>query len=225
VTLLTASPLGENLSEAGRAHLSESMSRLGVTVEQGEVRRLQAEAVELSDRLLPFDACVWAGGFVVPPVVRESGLPVNARGQVLVDPFLRALGHENVYVIGDAACVAEPLAPMGMGCKTAMPMGVHVGENLARLARGLPEQPFDYLEALVCISLGRKDGLVQPMRPDGTPARWVLSGRPAAWVKEGIVRSTLWALAGERARLLRTPWRKTGRTHSLEVSPQSTLTA
>lgn len=225
VTLLSGGPLGEHLSEAGRAHLSESLSRLGVTVERGEARRLQAGAVQLSDRLLPFDACVWAGGFVAPPVVRESGLPVNAHGQVLVDPFLRALGHENICVVGDAACVVDPLAPMGMGCKTAMPMGVHVGENLARRARGLPELPFDYLEALVCISLGRKDGLVQPMRPDGSPARWILSGRAAAWIKEGIARSTVWALAGERARLMKTPWRKTGRTRSPEAPLQSTLTA
>jgi NADH dehydrogenase FAD-containing subunit len=225
VTLLSTSRPGENLSEAGREYLHAALGRLGVTVEQGEVRRLQAGTVELADRSVPFDACVWAGGFVVPPVVRNSGLPVNACGQVLVDPFLRAVGHENVYVIGDAACVADPLAPMGMGCKTAMPMGAHVGENLARLSRGLPEQPFDYLEAVVCISLGRKDGLVQPMRQDGSPSRWVISGRPAAWLKEGICRSTVWALLAERAHLMRTPWLKTGRTHSLAASRQSTLTA
>lgn len=225
VTLLSSSPLGENLSEAGRAYLNAALSRLGVTVQQGEVRRIRAEAVELSDRSMPFDACVWAGGFVVPSVVRESGLPVNARGQVLVDPYLRALGHENICVVGDAACVVEPLAPMGMGCKSAMPMGAHVGENLARLARGLPEQPFDYLEPAVCISLGRKDGLLQPIRSDGSPAQWVLTGRPAAWVKEGIVRATVWTLLGERAHLLRTVWRKTGRTRSRPVSRASTLAA
>lgn len=225
VTLLSSSPLGENLSEAGRSHLSAVLRRLGVTVEQGEVRRVQAGAVELSDRLLPFDACVWAGGFVVPSVVRESGLPVNARGQVLVDAYLRALGHENICVVGDAACLVDPLAPMVMGCKTALPMGAHVGENLARLARGLTEQPFDYWDTAVCISLGRKDGLLQPMRQDGSPTPWVLKGRPVSWIKEGILRFTVWTLLSERAHWVRTAWAKTGRTRSLEVQSQSTLAA
>ncbi|KFE68037.1 NAD(P)/FAD-dependent oxidoreductase [Hyalangium minutum] len=225
VTLLSSSPLGENLSEAGRSHLNAVLRRLGISVQQGEVRRVQAGAVELSDRFVPFDACVWVGGFVVPSVVRESGLPVNTRGQVLVDPYLRALGHENVCVVGDAACVVEPLAPTGMGCKTALPMGAHVGENLARLARGLPELPFDYMDAGVCISLGRKDGLIQPMGRDGSPAHWVLKGRTAAWVKEFIVRFTVWTLLGERRRWVRTLWVKTGRTRSLEVPGRSTLAA
>jgi NADH dehydrogenase len=225
VSLLSSSGLGENLSEAGRGYLHATLSRLGVSVEHGQVRQVQAGAVELGDRHLPFDACLWAGGFVVPKVVRDSGLPVNTQGQVLVDPHLRALGHPNVYVIGDAACVADPLAPVTMGCKSAMPMGLHTGENLARLARGQPELPFDYLEAAVCISLGRRDGLVQPFRRDGSPASWVLSGRPAAWIKEAICRATVWALAAERARLWRTPWRKTGRTRSLQAAPQSTLVA
>jgi NADH dehydrogenase len=112
-----------------------------------------------------------------------------------------------------------------MGCKTALPMGAHAGENLARLTRGLPEVPFDYWDTAVCIGLGQKDGLFQPMRQDGSPTPWVLKGRPVAWIKAAILRFTVWTLLGERARWVRTAWVKTGRTRSLEAPSQSTLAA
>jgi NADH:ubiquinone reductase (H+-translocating) len=45
-----------------------------------------------------------------------------------------------------------------------------------------------------CISLGRRDGLVQRVHADDSPRRQILTGRPAAAVKEQIVRSTVGAL-------------------------------
>ncbi|QRK09531.1 FAD-dependent oxidoreductase [Archangium violaceum] len=225
VTLLSSGALGGELSEAGRAHLRRSLSRLGVTVEQAQVRRLQAGSVELGERSLPFDACLWAGGFIVPEVVRQSGLRVNERGQALVDPFLRALGHENIRVIGDAASVVEPPSFMPMGCKTAMPTGAYVAESLAQLSRGQGSRPFDYLNLAYCISLGRRDGLVQLYREDGSPMRWVFSGRMGAWLKEAICRGVVGTLAAERMGLSFCTWRKTGRKLSPEVPQQGRLAA
>jgi NADH dehydrogenase FAD-containing subunit len=225
VTLLSASEVGEDLSEAGRAHLRKSLMRLGVTLEKGRVLRIQAGAVELEERSLPFDACLWAGGFSVPAVVRQSGLPVNARGQVLVDPHLRAIGHENIHVIGDAAAPVELPSSVLMGCKTAMPMGTHVAESLAQLSRGQLPVPFDYLDAAYCISLGRRDGLVQPIRQDGSPARWVFTGRLGAWIKEMICRGVTATLKAERAGLSFYRWRKTGRKLSPGALRERTLAA
>jgi NADH dehydrogenase len=225
VTLLSAGELGSELSEAGRTHLRTAMRRLGVTVEQGRVQRIHAGSVELEERSVPFDACLWAGGFRVPEVVRRSGLPVNARGQVLVDPYLRALGHENIHVIGDAAALVEPPSSMVMGCKTAMPMGTHVAESLSQVWCGQSLVPFDYLDTIYCISLGRRDGLVQPLRQDGSPTRWVLGGRLGAWIKEAICRAVIGTLKAERVGLFLYRWRKTGRKLSPHVSEQRTLAA
>jgi NADH:ubiquinone reductase (H+-translocating) len=225
VTLIYAGDLGGNLSEAGREHLRRGLSRLGVTLEQGRVRRLQAGSVELEDRGVPFDACLWAGGFVAPELVRQSGLAVNARGQALVDPYLRALGHENIHVIGDAAAPVDPPSSMLMGCKTAMPMGTYVAERLARLSRGQDSEPFDYVDTAFCISVGRRDGLVQPYRQDGSPTDWVFRGRLGAWIKEAICRSVIGTLAAERRGLNFYAWRKTGRKLSPQAPQQGRLAA
>jgi NADH dehydrogenase FAD-containing subunit len=158
-------------------------------------------------------------------VVRQSGLRVNSRGQALVDPYLRALGHENIHVIGDAAVLADPPSAMLMGCKTAVPMGTHVAEGLARLVKGQAPVPFDYLDAAFCISLGRRDGLVQPYRKDGSPTSWVFTGRLGAWIKESICRFVLRTLKAERVGVSLCTWRKTGRKLSPSAAEQETLAA
>ncbi|MDC0712768.1 FAD-dependent oxidoreductase [Stigmatella sp. ncwal1] len=223
VSLLTSSALGKDFQDVGRKHLLSCLDRLGVTQEQGRVKRIHADAIELADRTVPFDVCLWTGGFTVPALLRESGLPVNERGQVLVDPFLHVLGHKNIMAVGDAATLVDPPSAMDMGCKTALPMGAHAAENLARILRGEPEKRLEYVHSVFCTSLGRNDGIIQFYRADGSRVPWVVTGRPAAWIKEFICRSTLLAPQLERVGLGGTLWRKRSQTSSLEPSGQEIL--
>ena len=133
--------------------------------------------------------------------------------------------EEVAAVVGDAAAQLDPPCPMPMACRTAMPMGTHVAESLARLARGLPEQPFDFRDTGWCISLGRRDGLIQPLLRDGTPSRWVLTGRLGAWLKEAVCRSVNTVLAAERRGLSLYRWFGTGRKLSPEAVQQEKLVA
>src|SRR6185369_17886367 len=137
------------------------------------------------------------------------GLAVNSRGQCYVDPMLRALGHDDVFVVGDAACMNESVgSPVAMGCKTAMPLGAHAGRNAVDSLVGNELRPFRFRDSVLCLSLGRSAGLVQEMAADGTPTERVLSGRLAAWVKELINRYTLLSLALERRGLFDYRWPK-----------------
>lgn len=226
VSLLTSRMLGEGLSEVGRRHLQSALSRIGVSVEENaKVRKITKNAVELDERSIESELCVFAGGFVAPAVLRESGVLVDHRGRALVDGFLRAIGHPNIYVIGDAAVMDAPPYPMTMGCKVALPMGIHVAENLARSLRGKGEEPFDYADVIYCISLGRREGLVQPMRANGTPAGWIIKGRPGAFIKEGICKSVLWAIEAERRGWAFYAWRRTGRALLEAASNEKALPA
>lgn len=212
ITLLSRGALGPGLSGAGRIHLLGALERLGVTVEENaEVQKITDRGIHLAGRILQADAQLFAGGFLAPALLGESGLTVNGRGQALVDASLRAVGQENIHVIGDAGVMQAPPYPMIMGCKTALPMGIHAAESLARAQDGLPEEPFDYADTVLCISLGRRDGLIQPMRKDGRPTRWILRGRVGAWIKEGICRGVPWVLEAERRGHAVFNWRRTGR--------------
>jgi NADH:ubiquinone reductase (H+-translocating) len=213
VSLVAHSAVAEGFSPAGREHVIDTLSRrLRVRLhEQTNVRAALPDRLETDLDPIEFDLCVWAGGFAAPALPRVSGLRVNAKGQVLVDPALRCVSHPLMYAAGD---VAAPVLPPGqelpMGCKSAMPMGAQVADNLARELRGEPPAPFDYGLLFYCVSLGRRNGLIQWADDAGHLSGRILTGRSAAWFKEVICRSTVWALELEARGLKAVVWKRTG---------------
>ncbi len=198
VTLVTSGGIATFLSEGGKEYLRGALGRMGVRIRASKVWEVRTGAVALDRGELRCDACVWAGGFCAPPLARESGLEISERGRIVVDARLRSVSHPDVYAIGDAADPRfDAGAPIGTGCKYAMPMGVHAAENLARSIAGKVELPFRFGDSIFCISVGRRDGLTQLMTPDGQP-RGIITGRPGAWIKERIVRYTVSSMHVER---------------------------
>lgn len=193
VTLATRGRVGDGYSPAGATHLRHRLIELGVEfVEETTIVSLEAGRASLADGgLIPFDLCVWAGGFEAPPLARDAGLAVDLDGRALVDPALRALSHPEIFAAGDAAVATMPDGrTLRMGCVSAMPLGAHAGESLLRRLRGEEPEPFAFGFSIRCISLGRKDGLVQFVEPDDTPLPRVWTRRRAAIVKELICRMT-----------------------------------
>jgi NADH:ubiquinone reductase (H+-translocating) len=179
--------------------------------EDTAVREMQEGRLRTDLGWIDFDACVWAAGFAAPALGRAAGLQVNAKGQVLTDPALRSVSPPAVYAAGDAASpLLPPGQPLPMGCKTAMPMGVHVADNLARELRGDAPLPFDYALLFYCVSLGRRDGLIQWADAAGRPDTGILTGRGAALFKEMICRSTVWGLRMEAKGRRAVVWKRTG---------------
>ncbi len=198
VTLVASPGVGGFLSPAGQWYLLRALARLGVRIVDARVREVRAGAVVVDGGELACDACVWAGGFRAAPLARESGLEVSVEGRIVVDAQLRSVSHPMVYAVGDAAEVrSEAGATVATGCKYAMPMGAHAAENLARAMAGEAERPFRVGHIPTCLSLGRRDGLLQLVGRDGRPGS-IVTGRPAAWIKERILRFTIWALRLER---------------------------
>lgn len=191
---------GEILPEGtprARAYVRATLARLGVALrERLSVHSLSQNELHSDGGIIPFDSCIWCVGFRAPRFARELGLSVNERGQVWVDGALRSLSHPDVYVAGDLAALHDesrgPALPMG--CKSAFPTGFHVAENLSRSLRGEPAREFRYTPVPYCVSLGRRDAVIQ------LPGGGLSSGRFAACIKELICRGTMWALALERRR-------------------------
>jgi NADH dehydrogenase FAD-containing subunit len=200
VTLLGAGSLDTGYTARGARHLRRVMKRLKVEViEHRAVREVRAGELVTDTEPVPFDLCLWAGGFAVPELARAAGLPVNALGQLIVDATMRSIGDADIYGAGDAAFVeSHHGSPLHMACKTAVPMAAHAADNLAGRLHGRAEAPFNFRDPGVCISLGRHDGLIQVRRPDGSP--WfAITGRLAAWIKETVCRYTVLTIDRERA--------------------------
>jgi NADH dehydrogenase len=214
VTLLCQGELAAMLSARGQAYIRRALAQRGVTLQEHTAVQAIEPGVAYTGHSGPggqnplrFDLCVWAGGFVALPLGREAGLAVNERNQILVDPWLRALSQPAIYVAGDAAAPAESVgAPILMTCKTAMPLGAHAADNVSRAVLGQPEERFGFGDTGVCISLGRRDGLIQLVRRDGQPTNTIITGRLGAWFKERVCRYTVAMLRAERRDWWRYRW-------------------
>lgn len=204
VSLVTSGQLGAGLHDRGRAHLATVFDRLGVIRrEHARVVAVEPGRLRLADgSALAFDLCLWSAGFRAPALARRSGLPCDHRGLVEVDATLRVRavdggGSGRIFAAGDAAVIAGGPA-LRMACAVAMPMGVHVAEEITRMVREQPARRFRFAFVTQCISLGRRDGLVQVVDAEDRPTPRIWRGRKARWIKEVVCRFTLWMIRAER---------------------------
>ncbi|MFF2530017.1 NAD(P)/FAD-dependent oxidoreductase [Brevibacillus sp. DP1.3A] len=104
---------------------------------------------------------VWAAGVRGNSIVEKAGFEVM-RGRVKVDEYLRAPGHENVFVVGDCALIFnEEGRPYPPTAQIAVQEGETLGENLAALVRGdLPQKFTPHLQGTLA-SLGKGEGIGQ----------------------------------------------------------------
>lgn len=206
VTLMTRGRFGAQFSPKGEAYVRGVFDRLKIEViEHTDVRRIHPDRVEYlaegaaDEKSLASDLTIWAGAFGVPTLARDSGLAVNARGQVIVDAHLRSLSYPNIYAVGDSANPSDAIGmDVDMGCKTALPMGGYAGDDLAARLAGRTWKPFDYGYIIYCVSLGRHAGLIQLYQPEGEIKNQVITGWLGAKIKEMICQSTVWQVRHPR---------------------------
>jgi NADH dehydrogenase FAD-containing subunit len=192
VRLLTDGALGARLSEKGRRHLRRTFDRLGIEVrEEAPVAEVRADGVVLTDgEHLASDVVVWTTGFTVPALAEAAGLAVDRNGRLIVDETARSTSHPDVYGVGDAAAMRMPGGQeLRMACATGMPVAQMAVRAILARRDGKPVKPFRFRYVNQCISLGRRDGLVQFVNRFDQPVERVLTGRLAALYKETIVRS------------------------------------
>jgi NADH dehydrogenase len=126
--------------------------------------------VQLSDAsVAPYSSgtIVWTAGQRPSDLPRHSGLPVDDRGRVLVDQFLRVAGFPDTYAVGDAAAVPDPAA-QGRTCPGTAQHALRQGRTAAvNVAAGLgvgAPAPFTYRNRGLAVTLGRNQGAAQVRR-------------------------------------------------------------
>ncbi|MGN9816567.1 NAD(P)/FAD-dependent oxidoreductase [Streptomyces sp. SD11] len=198
VALVARGGLGDWLSDKGRAHLRKVVGRLGITVhENTAVTEVRADRVTTADGgAVPAAVTVWTTGFAVHPIARATALETTGTGQIVVDRTMRSLSHPDVYAVGDAAMAMGPGdKPLRMSCASGTPAAWQAADAVAaRLTGGkLPNAPVRYFNQ--CISLGRKEGLIQYVTADDRAVAAALTGRLAALYKELVCKGAVWGVA------------------------------
>ncbi|MCL8010925.1 NAD(P)/FAD-dependent oxidoreductase [Streptomyces sp. AS02] len=215
VALAARGALGDWLSTKGTRHLRKVLDGLGITVhEHAAVTAVAADQVSTAEGgTIPAAVTVWTTGFAVHPIARATTLDVTDTGQIVVDGTMRSVSHPDVYAIGDAAmAMGAGDKPLRMSCASGGFTAWQAAEAItARLTGGkLPSVPLRYFNQ--CISLGRKEGLIQYVTADDRAVRAALTGRLAAVYKELVCKGAAWSVANptfgmptRRRRVVREP--------------------
>jgi NADH dehydrogenase len=105
-------------------------------------------------------------------LLRELGVPLDERGRVEVDEFLRVRGHEHVWSLGDCARVPNTRAeaPDPPTCQHALRQSRRLAKNLAG-----DLEPYGYRMLGQVATLGRYKGIadVLGVRLRGFPGWFV----------------------------------------------------
>ncbi|MEV0912814.1 FAD-dependent oxidoreductase [Streptomyces sp. NPDC049967] len=198
VALAARGTLGDWLSPKGRLHLRRVADRLGITVhENTAVTGVEPDHVTTADGAsIPAEVTVWTTGFAVHPIARATALEVTATGRIVVDGAMRSVSHPDVYAVGDAALAMGPGdKPLRMSCASGVPMAWQAADGIAARLTGTkpPHSPLRYFNQ--CISLGRKEGVIQYVTADDRSVRAALTGRLAALYKELVCKGAAWGVA------------------------------
>ncbi|MET8839177.1 FAD-dependent oxidoreductase [Streptomyces rubiginosohelvolus] len=197
VSLIARAGLGDWLSPKGARHLRKVFTTLRITThEQTTVTAVHADRVATTEGDIPAAVTIWTTGFAVHPIARATTLETGDTGQIVVDATMRSVSHPDVYAIGDAALVTGPGdKPLRMSCASGVPTAWQAADAIAaRLTDSkLPTISARYFNQ--CISLGRKEGLIQYVTADDRSVNAALTGRLAALYKELVCKGAAWGVA------------------------------
>jgi NADH dehydrogenase len=113
----------------------------------GHIKEVTDSNVLTDDgKAYPYDILIWTGGVEANHLAAKSGLPVNKRGQIVVNDYLQVEGFDSVFAAGDIAGVIDPKTkkPCPNVAQVAQEQGHTAGENIARLLNNESLKAYTY---------------------------------------------------------------------------------
>ena len=139
-------------------YAAHELAARGVEIHVGTtLESVSAEEAVLGDGTrIPTHTLVWTAGVRANPLLRKLGLPLDDRGRVEVDEFLRVLDRPHVWALGDCARV-----PNTRASQPDPPTCQHALRQARRLAKNLQGElePYGYRMLGQVATLGRYKGI------------------------------------------------------------------
>ncbi len=125
------------------------------------------------------DVIVWTAGSKLPAFYDQNAKHFSfERGRVVVDDFLRAKGHENIFIIGDNAFTKYS----GMA-QTAIHDAKYLANNIVRFHQSKKTIPYDPKKPIYVVPVGKGWAAYSTDKHQFSGARaWMLRRRADLWV-------------------------------------------
>lgn len=152
----------ENLAHAA----VETLKSKGVEVRLGAaVTGYDGAHVWLKDgETIRAHTLIWAAGVRAEELLDRSGLQQARQGRAEVLPTLQVPGHEEVFVVGDAAYLESDGHPLPMMAPVAIQQGKTAARNILHLLSGEPLETFRYRDPGSLATIGRNAAVARIKR-------------------------------------------------------------
>ncbi|MGM0479050.1 MAG: NAD(P)/FAD-dependent oxidoreductase [Bacteroidota bacterium] len=170
------------LSEESSERAKKYLERLGVSVVLNtRVLDVSGDYVQTStDRDIIAKTLIWTAGVTGNPVEGLGKEALVKGNRIDVDEFNRVKGYDNIYAVGDVACMRSEAHPYGhpMVAPPAMQQGKNLGKNLLRQQAGKEMKAFQYKDKGAMATVGKNKALVEmgKLRSRGTFAWFIWMG-------------------------------------------------
>lgn len=129
---------------------------------QQRVKSYDGNTVRTGDFDLEANTVIWAAGIkgkFPKGIQKDAVLPGN---RIAVDEFNRVKGEDQVYAIGDVACISSEQYPKGnaMLASVAEQQGHQLAKNFNRFSAGQKMNPFNYKDKGTMATIGRNRAVV-----------------------------------------------------------------
>lgn len=169
----------------------EVLEKKGVTFKIGmAIKECTPDGVILADgEQIKSSTVIWTGGIRGNRLVEEAGFEAM-RGRVKVDEYLRAPGHDNIFILGDSSIVMNPEGrPYPPTAQIATQQGYVCAQNLVASIRNEPLKTFEYKNKGTVASLGKGEAI-------GIVGTRKMKGGVAAAMKKVVDMRYLYLIGG-----------------------------
>lgn len=153
------------MSEKSSINAEKFLTKLGVQVHKN-IRVTSYDghvAFTNSDKKFNTSTLIWTAGVqgkLFSGFKKES--VIDKIDRLKVDEFNRVEGYDNVFAIGDIACMTSDVYPQGhpQMAQPAIQQGYHLSKNLIYLLQNKPMLPFTYKDKGSMATIGRNKAVV-----------------------------------------------------------------
>jgi NADH:ubiquinone reductase (non-electrogenic) len=106
---------------------------------------------------IPYGLLVWATGNIASELIAKTNLPKTRKNKIIVDRYLKVLGFDDIYSLGDCSEYSEH--PFPVTAQTAQQQGKYLGKTLNKLAKGAAIKPFKFNDLGMLAYIGNHKAL------------------------------------------------------------------